>query len=62
MGKLVEEVDGHLEYITEAAGHLEYIAEVAWAGGERITEIAWRVGKLVTGESLLSIMWLLLTI
>ncbi|WP_143762785.1 MULTISPECIES: hypothetical protein [Paenibacillus] len=35
VGKLVEEVDGHLEYI----------AVVAWAGGERITEIAWRVGE-----------------
>ncbi|MEK4476667.1 hypothetical protein NSQ91_25875 [Paenibacillus sp. FSL R7-0048] len=45
MGKHVAKVAGHLEYITEAAGHLEYIAEVAWAGGERITEIAWRVGE-----------------
>ncbi|WP_175620013.1 hypothetical protein [Paenibacillus odorifer] len=24
---------------------MEYIAVVAWAGGERITEIAWRVGE-----------------
>ncbi|MEK4190303.1 hypothetical protein [Paenibacillus sp. FSL L8-0494] len=32
-------------------GHLEYIAE-----------FAWHVGKLVAGESLLSMIWLLLTI
>ncbi|WP_340392706.1 hypothetical protein [Paenibacillus sp. FSL E2-0190] len=24
---------------------MEYIAVVAWAGGERITEITWRVGE-----------------
>ncbi|WP_143762428.1 hypothetical protein [Paenibacillus odorifer] len=55
-GKLVAEVDGHGEYmwsslghvgklVEEVDGHLEYIAVVAWAGGERITEITWRVGE-----------------
>jgi len=45
VGKLVEEVAGHVEYmwsslgrvgklVEEVAGHGEYIAEFAWARGE----------------------------